>query len=100
MNGQANGKPLLSVVIPTHQRREALRRTLQGLARQSLDRGCYEIVVSVDGSHDGTCEMLAQMGIRCVEQAEAGGPGAARNRGASVNGRAANRRRPQRSLPG
>ena len=51
--------PLVSVVIPTHSRREALRRALVSLGDQSLAGSSYEVVVAVDGSADGTTEMLA-----------------------------------------
>jgi GT2 family glycosyltransferase len=51
-------RPLVSVVIPTHQRREALLRALVSLARQTVPADSYEVIVSVDGSHDGTHQML------------------------------------------
>jgi GT2 family glycosyltransferase len=50
--------PLLSVVIPTYQRRDSVRRALEALARQSLPPQAYEAIVVVDGSTDGTEEML------------------------------------------
>ena len=50
--------PGVSVVIPTHQRREALRTVLESLSRQSVEPGAYEVVVAVDASTDGTLEML------------------------------------------
>ena len=50
--------PGVSVVIPTHQRREALRTVLESLARQSVAPEEYEVVVAVDASSDGTIEML------------------------------------------
>jgi glycosyltransferase involved in cell wall biosynthesis len=49
--------PRVSVVIPTHQRREALRRALAALAAQTADAASYEVIVSVDGSSDGSEEM-------------------------------------------
>lgn len=55
--------PAVSVVIPTHQRREALRGALDSLARQSVDPGEYEVVVSVDASTDGTAAMLDAMEV-------------------------------------
>ncbi|HEU4600172.1 MAG TPA: glycosyltransferase [Solirubrobacterales bacterium] len=55
--------PAVSVVIPTHQRREALRVVLESLARQSVEPGSYEVVVSVDASTDGTVEMLAALAV-------------------------------------
>lgn len=54
----AGGNLHASVVIPTHQRREALRTALESLARQTADPASYEVVVSVDASTDGTVEML------------------------------------------
>ena len=51
--------PLVSVVIPTYQRRALLEQALRALARQEMAAGQYEVVVSVDGSDDGTREMLA-----------------------------------------
>lgn len=49
---------VVSVVIPTHQRREALQTVLESLARQSVEPESYEVVVAVDASTDGTLEML------------------------------------------
>lgn len=51
-------EPLVSLVIPTHQRRESLRRALVSLAGQTAAAASYEVVVSVDGSTDGTAEMI------------------------------------------
>jgi GT2 family glycosyltransferase len=54
--------PSVTVVIPTHQRREALRTVLDSLSRQSVSHDTYEVVVSVDASTDGTVEMLEAFG--------------------------------------
>lgn len=54
-------EPAISVIIPTHQRREPLRRALHSLSRQSLPADSYEVAVAVDGSTDGTEEMLAEL---------------------------------------
>jgi GT2 family glycosyltransferase len=51
-------EPAVSVIIPTHERREPLRRALDSLREQSAGPGSYEVVVSVDASTDGTREML------------------------------------------
>jgi glycosyltransferase involved in cell wall biosynthesis len=64
-------RSLVSVLIPTHQRREALRRALGSLAGQTVPHDSYEVVVSIDGSTDGTGEMLADFrapfALRVVE---------------------------------
>ena len=76
----------LSVVIPTYNRCESLRRTLDGLSRQTFPMSEFEAVVVSDGSTDGTPEMLAAYSpgapfpLRAVTQPNSG-PSAARNRG-------------------
>ncbi len=47
-----------SIVIPTYNRKESLRRTLDALARQTLDARDFEVIVVSDGSTDGTPAML------------------------------------------
>ncbi|HKX19326.1 MAG TPA: glycosyltransferase family 2 protein [bacterium] len=51
----------ISVIVPTRQRREAVRRLLAALGRQTLAADRFEVIVSVDGSNDGTSEMLDQL---------------------------------------
>ncbi|MFN8624793.1 MAG: glycosyltransferase [Candidatus Binatia bacterium] len=53
-----NERPHLSVVIPTYGRREAVRRALTALATQQLPASAYEVVVAIDGSEDGTRELV------------------------------------------
>jgi GT2 family glycosyltransferase len=51
----------LSAVIPTYQRCAMLERALWALAEQTLPADAYEVVVAINGSDDGTCEMLARL---------------------------------------
>jgi glycosyltransferase involved in cell wall biosynthesis len=53
----------VSVLIPTHQRRETLRAALESLARQSVDAGAYEVVVAADACSDGTQEMVHSLEV-------------------------------------
>lgn len=53
--------PRVSVVIPTHQRRASVERVLGSLTSQSLPPDEYEVVVSIDGSTDGTRELVDAM---------------------------------------
>jgi len=77
-----------SVVIPTYNRLETLRRVVAGVGDQAGKVGEeVEIVVVDDGSTDGTGEWLARLGrrttrpeITVVRQSNSG-PAAARNRG-------------------
>ncbi len=48
----------ISIVIPTFQRAGPLQRLLWSLAVQSLPAAEFDVVVSIDGSTDGTGEML------------------------------------------
>ncbi|MEO7262205.1 MAG: glycosyltransferase [Jatrophihabitantaceae bacterium] len=47
-----------SVVIPTYNRAELLRRTLDSLAWQDLPRTAFEVLVVDDGSSDGTAGLI------------------------------------------
>lgn len=48
----------ISVVIPTYQRCASVRRTLEALMRQTMAATEYEVIVAIDGSDDGTKEMI------------------------------------------
>jgi GT2 family glycosyltransferase len=72
-------RPLITVVIPTHQRRDSLLRALAALARQdAVSAESIEVVVSIDRSTDGTAGAVeafdAPYALRSVSGA---GPGRA-----------------------
>jgi glycosyltransferase involved in cell wall biosynthesis len=48
----------ISVVIPTYQRCASVRRALEALAHQTMPATEYEVIVPIDGSDDGTKEMI------------------------------------------
>jgi GT2 family glycosyltransferase len=52
-----------SVVVPTYQRRESVRRLLEALAHQTLPPDQFEVIISVDGSDDGTREMVETLAM-------------------------------------
>lgn len=83
MSGELVSTPLFSVVIPTHDRLELLKRAVESIRQQSFPD--YEIIVVDDGSKDGTSDWLAanEAWVRGVRQSNKG-PGAARNAGARV----------------
>lgn len=86
----------VSVVIPTFNRREMLREMLVELCSQTFEGSRFEVIVVVDGSTDGTMEMMEQLEtpytLRPVFQENAGqassvfssGVSVARNRGADM----------------
>jgi GT2 family glycosyltransferase len=51
--------PRASVLIPSHQRRQLLERSLRALCEQTASS--YEVVVALDGCSDGSEEMLAEL---------------------------------------
>ncbi|MFA6888225.1 MAG: glycosyltransferase [Candidatus Woesearchaeota archaeon] len=51
----------VSIIIPTYQKREALRKTLLGLVQQTYDLSKVEVIIADDGSTDGTKEMVESM---------------------------------------
>jgi GT2 family glycosyltransferase len=75
----------VSLVIPTHNRRESLRMVLEALARQTTPAERYEVLVICDGCTDGSAEMCRGLAVpyrlRVLEQNPNQGPAAARNRG-------------------
>ncbi len=76
-------RPAVSVVIPTHQRRELVQRAIATVRAQTVRD--LEIIVVDDGSTDGTAEAIAALGsdVRYVRQ-ENQGVSAARNAGIAV----------------
>jgi glycosyltransferase involved in cell wall biosynthesis len=77
-----------SVIIPTYNRLEQLHRCLEALSCQTYPATDFEVVVIVDGSTDGTIEMLAGLSapfsLRVILQSNAGQPSAL-NRGLAVS---------------
>jgi len=74
-------EPLVSVVIPTHNRCDYLRQALRSVLAQSYSN--FEVIVVDDGSTDGTAQVVGDFGdarVRYLYQANAG-RSTARNRG-------------------
>lgn len=75
------GEPQLSVVIPTWNRREDLRRTLKALDRH--DSPSKEVIVVDNASTDGSADMVRSSfpEVQLIEMARNVGPTTARNVG-------------------
>ncbi len=77
----ATPEPAVSVVVPTHERRDAVARLLEALAAQTADAASFEVVVVADGSTDGTVELVegfaAPYALRAAWQENAGRAAAA-----------------------
>lgn len=59
-NGQVEDAPLVSVVVPTRNRRDLLADTLRALLEQDLPQRSYEILVIDNASTDGTASLLRE----------------------------------------
>lgn len=80
-------KPSLSIVTATFNGKDVLKMALERLSVQTFPMNSLEVVIVIDGSTDGTGEMLNDLRsklpykLRVLEQ-ENKGPGAAHNHGA------------------
>ncbi len=77
----------LSIVVPVYNAERWLRRCVESLLEQDIDKDGYEILLVDDGSKDGSLAVANDLAtthsnIRVFTQPNAG-PGAARNRGIS-----------------
>ncbi len=84
--GPSARAPALSVVVPTYNRLQRLKRVLAALDAQVFPRDEFEVIVVSDGSTDGTDEYLRSLertGLSFASQANAG-PAAARNLGVEL----------------
>lgn len=73
--------PRISVIVPAYNAELTIDQCLEALARQTVPREIYEIIVVDDGSSDGTRSRVeAHPGVHVLTQANAG-PATARNLG-------------------
>lgn len=71
--------PLVTIIIPTYNRLDSLRQTVESVRRQRYP--AVELIVVDDGSTDGTAEWLNASGIRVLQTGGRRGPSRARNLG-------------------
>src|SRR5215471_12978953 len=72
----ANASPRVTVVIPTHRRRDSVARALRAVRDQECPSAEYEVIVCIDGSDDGTGAMVeafeAPFALRAIRQPKLG----------------------------
>jgi glycosyltransferase involved in cell wall biosynthesis len=56
-----NEKIIVSIIIPTRNRKNFLKEALCNLEKQTLDKNLFEVIVVNDVSNDGTEQMLKQI---------------------------------------
>lgn len=73
-----------SVIVPTYNRKELLRRCLAAVVNQDVTD--YEVIVVSDASSDGTSKMVQKEfpNVHFLDQRRNRGPAAARNRGIEI----------------
>ena len=79
--------PQISIIIPTFNRPEQLKRNLQSIVQLDIDRETFEVLVVDDGSIISNEPVIAEISsnINCIFiWQENRGPAAARNRGAKA----------------
>lgn len=84
MTTERRDPPLVSIIIPSHNRAPRLRRTLEALAPQIRERPDVEVLVCADGCQDETLAMarsLTDLPLSLIELPGLG-PASARNAGA------------------
>jgi glycosyltransferase involved in cell wall biosynthesis len=59
-----SARPVVSVVTATHNRKARVAMLLEGLRRQTLSADRFEVIITDDGSSDGTAEFLAEQARR------------------------------------
>jgi len=77
---------IISIITPTYNRKDELASLITSVQNQSLSHDLFEMIISDDGSSDGTTDMVrllqpkVNFSLRFIEQKNQG-PGVARNHG-------------------
>jgi glycosyltransferase involved in cell wall biosynthesis len=80
----------ISVIVPTYNRKSLLKETLDSLSLQSINKDEFEVIVTDDGSNDGTNELIAEynhvLDLKYIYQENRGfRVGLARNKGVDIS---------------
>ncbi len=76
--------PFLSVIIPAYNAEDTIEESIGSILSQTYPKDKYEVVVADNNSKDQTVEKVKKFSVRVVSETQIQGPGAARNKGASI----------------
>jgi glycosyltransferase involved in cell wall biosynthesis len=79
-----NTNIIVSVVIPTRNRKKILKKCLKSLNQQTIDNSTFEIIIIDDGSNDNNKLMIEQINLKphyIYKYQDQTGPAGARNTG-------------------
>ena len=82
---EVKNKPLVSVIIPTYNRKKTISRAIQSVLNQTYEN--IELIIVDDGSTDGTKELVLEKygdAVVYVENQRKKGPSGARNYGVQI----------------
>jgi glycosyltransferase involved in cell wall biosynthesis len=88
-----SGEPELTVVIPTYNRCDVLKKCVEALSAQTLPPDAFEVIISDDGSTDGTGRYIESLDrntlprVRCLRQPNTGANAARNNAVRHAGGR-------------
>jgi len=82
--GEPSDSPRVSVIIPTHNRRDLVRFAIESVLEQEPHGMPLELIVVDDGSKDGTAEVVARYPTVRYVRSEACNISSARNAGIAI----------------
>lgn len=79
--------PFISIIIPTYNRKDLLKKCMISLANQTYPKDRFEVIIVDDGSTDGTEKIITNyiniLKVKYLKEKNQG-PAIARNRGSTV----------------
>jgi glycosyltransferase involved in cell wall biosynthesis len=60
--------PLISVIIPAHNEEAFIRKCLDSLSKQTLEKKLFEVIVINNASKDGTAGIARKYNVRVINE--------------------------------
>ena len=72
-----------SIIIPNYNKEKYIRRCLNSIFTQSINKQNYEVIVIDDGSTDGSVDIIKEYDVKLLNSNRLGA-GGARNKGLDI----------------